>query len=85
MNAPLDAVLHIQVPSPFFEPVPGIGQGQEPAGVQAFCSQTAVEGLNVGVIRGCAGAGEVDLHPVQVCPLVQQTTGKFRAVAHREV
>jgi hypothetical protein len=61
----------IVISPPVFDPLPGISHGEEPRGVQAFRPQAAVERLNVGIVRGRSGPGEVNLHPVQIGPLVQ--------------
>ena len=41
----------VVVAPPVLDALTCIGQRQEPRGVQAFRSQTAVEGLDIGVIR----------------------------------
>jgi hypothetical protein len=72
----------IVISPPLFNPLPGIGHREEPLCVQAFGPQAAVERLNVGTIRGRSGSGEVDLHPVQIRPLVQHSVGKSWAIVH---
>jgi hypothetical protein len=43
------------VAPPFFKALPGVGQGQEPRGVQALGPQPGVERLDEGVVRGLSG------------------------------
>ena len=44
-------VLVVMLP-PLLDPIPGIRHRQEPGSIQAFGSQAAVEGFDIGVIGG---------------------------------
>lgn len=47
--------IFVVVAPPFLDALAGIGQRQEPRGVQAFRSQAAVERLDVGVVGRLSG------------------------------
>src|SRR5471030_1668682 len=72
--------LGVVIDAPRFDPLPCIGQGEEPAGVKAFSSYPCVERFDEGIVRGRSWPGEVELHAVQVRPLVKQAPGELRAV-----
>ena len=48
--------------------------------VEAFVAQPPVEALDVGILHGLAGIGEVQLHLMGVSSSVQDPPGEFRAV-----
>lgn len=52
----------------------------KPVRVQAFVPQRSVEGFDEAVVRGLAGATEIDSDFVVICPQIEQTTGKLAAV-----
>ena len=74
--------IFVVVAPPFLGAFTGIGQRQEPRGVQAFRSQAAVERLDVGVVGRLSRSGEVDLDPVQVGPLVEHAPGELRPIVN---
>lgn len=49
----------VVVPTPFLHLHPGMVKGQESMLVQAFGSELAVEGLDIGVVRGLPWPGQV--------------------------
>jgi hypothetical protein len=57
---------------PFLETLSGIGQGQKPRGVQALGSEPRVERFDERIVCGLSGAGEVNLHPMQIRPVFKQ-------------
>jgi hypothetical protein len=48
--------LGVVIDPPCFDPVPRIGEGQEPTGVKTLGSDAGVEGLDEGIIRGLPGS-----------------------------
>ena len=60
-------------------------QGQEPVFLQAFLPEAALARLHESVVPGLAGTAEVQIHPVQVSPLVQALRGELGAVVTRMV
>ena len=70
----------VVVAPPLFDPLAGIGHGQEPGGIQAFRPQGGVERLDEGIVGRLARPGEVDLHAVEIGPLVEHAAGELRAV-----
>ena len=61
--------IFVLVAPPVLDGHAGIGQRQEPQGVQTLRPYAAVERLDVGVVGRLARSREVDLDPVQVRPL----------------
>jgi hypothetical protein len=72
--------LGVVVDPPRFNPLPRIGKGKEPAGVEALGSDARVESLDERIIRGRSWPGEVQFDAVQVCPLVEQAPGELWAI-----
>ena len=72
--------LGVVVDPPRFNPLPCIGQGEKPAGIEALSSDPSVERLDERIIRGRSRSGEVELHTVQVRPLVKQASRELRAI-----
>ena len=62
----------VVVPSPALYFVSGVLQRHKPVHVQAFVTVTAVEGLDVRIVRRYAGAGIIELDFVEVRPGVQR-------------
>ncbi len=74
--------LLVVVLPPLLDPGPCISRGQEPRGVQALRPQARIERLDKGVVRRFARSGEIDLHLVQVRPVIQQTPCELQPVVH---
>lgn len=72
--------LPVVVALPFLNALLCVRQGREPQGVQAVSPQPGVERFEERVIRGRAGSGEVDLHPVEVGPVIEQAAAELRSV-----
>jgi hypothetical protein len=77
--------LGVVIDPPGFDPVPCIGEGEEPAGVKTLGSDAGVEGLDEGIIRGRSWPGEVKLDAVQVGPLVEYAPSELRPLSTRMV
>ncbi|MNX73024.1 hypothetical protein D3C86_1044010 [compost metagenome] len=60
--------------------VPGFLERQEPVGVQALVPKTPVEELDVGVVRGLSGPGEVQRDAVLVSPAGQHLGDELKVV-----
>ena len=60
----------------------GLGQHVEPVQVQAFIPQRPAERLDKGVICWLARPREVDPHPVQIGPVIEQTPSKLRPIVY---
>lgn len=56
---------------------PSVVQAQEPKSVEAFCSDTAVEGLGKGVVSRLARTAEVEDDTVGPGPQIQILRDKF--------
>ena len=63
----------------------GILQGKEPVVVQPFLSKLSVESFDRGVARGFSRPAEIQLHPLQICKLVQALGDKSGTVISRMV
>ena len=63
----------------------GILQGKEPVVVQPFLSKLSVESFDWGVARGFSRPAEIQLHPLQICKLVQALGDKSGTVISRMV
>ena len=61
----------IVMPTPPFDFLPSILQGQEPAFVQAFGTKPGIEGFDHSVVCRLAWPAKVQLHAIQVRPLIQ--------------
>lgn len=62
----------VVVSAPSLQLFSRIRKREEPAGVQALGAEAAVEGFDEGVVRGLAGAGEVQGDAVGVGPQVKE-------------
>ena len=69
--------LPVIVLTPFFDFFPGIIQRQKPALVQAFLPETPIESLNQSIVRRLTGTYEIQLYPIQICPLIQYLRSEF--------
>jgi hypothetical protein len=56
----------VVIPPPSFDLIPGVIQAEEPVLVEAFLPESAVEGLDIGVVGRLARTGKVqsDLIPI---------------------
>ena len=70
----------VVVVAPSFEPDAQIVHRDELVRVQAFIAQPPVERLDQSVVRGLAGAREVELDAAAVRPVVESLGGELGAV-----
>ncbi len=66
--------------SPELDPVAGVSHWQEPGSIEALRAQESVEGLDIGVVGWLSRTRELALDAVEISPLIEQATGKFRPV-----
>lgn len=50
--------------------------------VETLLPQASVEAFHQGFIGGCAAPGEVQLHPVFICPPIHDLAGKLTPGVH---
>src|SRR3954452_16211633 len=72
----------IVVDAPSLNDAPGLSQAGEPARVEAFLAEAAVEDLDLAVLHRLAGIDEEQLHAVLVGPALEITTAQLGSVVH---
>ena len=70
----------IIVPSPGLDLGTGIGQRQEPVGVQALVAQATIERFHEGIVGWLAWPAEVERDAVFVRPAVEGFRDKLRPI-----
>ena len=70
------------VPSPRVDLAPGVGQRQEPMGVQAFIAEPAIERFHKSIVRWLAWPREVERHAILIGPTIQDLRDELRAIVH---
>lgn len=61
-------------------PFAGTASGKEPASVEALAPDKRVQGFDEGIVSWHSWPGEVQLHTVQIGPLVEQASGELWAI-----
>src|SRR5215213_7035953 len=72
------------VVGPSLNDAPGLSQAGEPARVEAFLAEAAVEALDRAVLHRLARVDEEQLHAVLVSPAIEVAAAKFRPVVDRQ-
>src|SRR5918993_685887 len=72
----------VVVDAPSLDDTTGLSEAGEPARVEAFLAEAAVEALDRGVLHRLAGIDEEQLHAVLMGPAVEITTAEFGPVVH---
>jgi len=69
--------LGVVVDPPRLDPFPRVSQREEPAGIETLGADAGVEGFNERVVRRFPRPREVQLHSVQIGPLVEQAASEL--------
>jgi hypothetical protein len=72
------------VVGPSLNDAPGLSQAGEPARVEAFLAEAAVEALDRAVLNRLARVDEEQPHAVLVSPAIEVAAAKFRPVVDRQ-
>ncbi len=67
----MGVVMQVVVSAPILHLFVGVGKRQEPVLVQALGPKAAVEGVNISIVGGLAGAGEVQRHVFGILSQIQ--------------
>ena len=70
----------ILVPSPDLDLGAGIGQRQEPVGVQALVAQATIERFHERIVRWLAGLAEVERDAILLSPAIKRLRDKLRPI-----
>ena len=74
----------IVIMAPGVEHALRLGRGGEHVRVEAFVAESAIEGLDEGVLHGFARPNELESDVVRIRPRVHRAADEFAAVVHRD-
>src|SRR5271155_2197371 len=75
----------VVLPAPSLYDLLGFRQRREPMGIQAFCSESSVERLHEGIVRGLPWTRKGDAHSVLIGPQVHRLTGELAPVVTAKI
>lgn len=70
----------IKIRSPSLDRVACVSEREKAARVQTLIAKLPVEALDVPVLRRLSWTNEMDLHAIDVCPMLERTRRKLAAV-----